>query len=390
MSIIWVFYWRTIDGFPRTAIVITQTAGHAVRRVGVAMVLLFASRTSNAQSPERDAGSHGLVRWGNNTTITVYLPPDPDAGALPGRRAKLIAGMKLWFDDPTLKNRNIKLAVTDVASAVNVPNVVSVKWSPAGTVKDADGNKHQGEGGPAYDPNVKDASGNHTPTAGEMEIDRGVTNLKEAFNLGAHEMGHVLGVGHGKSNLDVMYPTIRTDDELPLSDHTGVGDIAELQATYLANNNDTKIDVVASVTTTGPLFRYTYTTTWLSGGPMAVFQIETHGAGIFDIAPADGWMVDNFLPPDDWLDLRTGVGTGVFLGFVHQRDEFNLDDDNRVLTFAFSSLRAPGRVQAFLNGAFDTVGPTVVPEPSVLRLLLFAVGLCAVVAIRRMNSATTD
>ncbi len=66
-----------------------------------------------------------------------------------------------------------------------------------------------------------------------------VKNLKEAFNLGAHEMGHVLGVGRAKSNLDVMYPTSRTDDELPLSDHTSVGDIAELQATYAANSNDT-------------------------------------------------------------------------------------------------------------------------------------------------------
>lgn len=352
------------------------------RNLGFAVVIIIASslRTAHAQSPERDGTSRGLIRWKNNTTITVYVPDDPDKAAQPDRRAKVIAGMKIWFDDATLKDRGIKIDVTGVKPAANVKNVVTVKWADAGSLPDG----HRGEGGPAYSPDVKDANGNHNPTGGEIDIDRGVTNLNEAFNAGAHEMGHVLGLSHGDSPIDVMFKIIRGDGELPLSDRNNngaAGDVAELKATYAANFDDTKIDVVATALAIGPVYRYTYVATWLSGGPLAVFQIGTHGASLFDITPALGWMVDDFAPPNDWLDLRTGLGTDVFLGFVHQRDEFNLDDDNRQLTFAFSSLRPPGATEAFFNGSFETLGPTIVPEQSTVQLL--AVGLLLLVGVAR-------
>lgn len=354
-----------------------------VTHLGFAAVIILASslRTAYAQSPERDGTSRGLIRWKNTTTITVYVPDDPDKAAQPGRRAKVIAGMKIWFEDATLKDRGIKIDVTGVKPAASVKNVVTVRWAAAGSLPDG----HRGEGGPAYDPAVKDANGNHNPTGGEIDIDRGVTDLKEAFNAGAHEMGHVLGLSHGDSPIDVMFKIIRGDDELSLSDRNNngaAGDVAELKATYAANFDDTKIDVVATALAIGPVYRYTYAATWLSGGPLAVFQVDTHGAALFDITPAPGWMVDDFAPPDDWLERRTGVGTDVFLGFVHQRDEFNLDDDNRQLTFAFSSLRPPGATEAFFNGSFQTIGPAIVPEPSTVRLLALGV-LCLIGAVRK-------
>lgn len=334
-----------------------------------------------AQSPDRSATNRGLIRWPNNTEITVYIPADPDAGTLPGRRAALIKGMQLWFADSVLKNRHITMKVTNVEPAAGTANVVKLKWNDAGTTTDDQGHATDGEGGPVWDDNVKDASGNHTAVGGELEIDRSVTKDTDVQNLGAHEMGHVLGLAHGDNVTDVMYSGIR-NFELPLSDREISGDVIELRATYAANSNDTQIRLTAKVTPIGNLFRYDYTATWLSGGPLAVFQIDTHGATLSDIIPATGWMIDTFRQPNDWIPSSPAVTPESFLGFVHQADDFNLSVFNPVLSFSFTANAPPGIVGAFFNGEQETIGPLVTPEPASFKLVAMGLAVAVLSASR--------
>ena len=339
--------------------------------------------SAGGQSPLRDNDKKGITRFPNNTTITIYIPPDPDNVA--GRRDALIDGMKAWFNDPTLKDRGIKVDVTGTQPANSVKNVVKVFWEATGTLP----GDERGDGGPATD-GTTDASGNSTAQGGEIRIDRGVANNDEAFNLGAHEMGHVLGLAHDPNGnpTDIMFPVIRKDAKLELSSRNNgkAGDLAELKETYAANRDDSDVQLAADVREIDSVFRYQYTATLLRGGPLAVFQIDTHGASIFDIVPATGWMLDPFDRPDDLLDLRLVVGNETFLGFVHQQDDFDLSLDNPVLTFAFSSTAPPGPAEAFLNGRFETVGPvSTTPEPRSLSMV--AIGLVALGIMRRARKS---
>jgi hypothetical protein len=324
--------------------------------------LLLLAAPARAQTPMTSGGVKGVWHWAKGTKIKLWVPPDPDG--LAGRRDALIDGIKSWVDQEPLKSLGITIDVV-TTEPTGTDGVLRVSWAAAGS-----GGDEQGGALPAV--NQKNEI-----TFARIDIDRSI-DTDFAYNLGQHEMGHALGLKDSKTKGDVMYGAgIKPSGKATFTKD----DLKELSAAYAAAPDLTHVQVVASVTPVGPLFRYGYTATWLDGGSLAVFQVDTHGAPITAVEPPPGWMVDDFaLPPNVTPTFVGGPRDELFVSFIHATDRSYLDERTPVLTFSFESPNAPGPAEAFLAGRFATIGPTAsVPEPK--PLVLLASGLALVAAV---------
>ena len=334
-------------------------------RFVVLLVCCFAMlATSNAAhgTPMTTGGVKGVWHWPKGTTIKLYVPPDPDAQQNPDRRQALIDGISSWVQQQPLKSQDIRINV--VTTDPGIDNAIKVEWVDPASI------------GGGKDGAAAAAPKNQNLEIGfaRIQIERDVSGKDYAYNLGQHEGGHAFGLKDSPNTADVMYEKVMATGRKPFSQN----DLKELSAAYTGSPDDTLVDVITDVMSVGAEFVYRYTTNWLSGGNLAVFQIDTNGAPITDVVPASGWQVDDFSLPSDVTQIILVPQDETFLSFIHASNNVYLDAEHPTFTFEFRSVVHPGLAEAFLNGRFLTVG---VPEPPTLALL--GTGLTLVFLLRR-------
>jgi hypothetical protein len=344
----------------------------AIGRAGILAVAVSWCIQSATATPIPNPGRLGNKRWPKGSHIQIWVPDDPKAADFPGRRDALIQGLETWFTPGTQPGRNDVagiLAGQEITASVTAteptsgPRIV-VQW-----VAPADG--QDAETTP-YPPTSNDIDSAVIQVDPNKSMDE-----EDAYKLGAHEAGHALGLDHpagGNVDSNVMNSPVPGGGPSNLD-----YDVDEFKSVYLATADTANDNVVAQVTPQPGGFLYQYTAAWVSGAPLSVFQVETNGAPVFDIEAPQGWMVDNRPVPADVL-LDTEGNLVPFVGFVHADEQHYLDQANPILTFQFRSTGAPGPTQGFLNGSFETTGPTV-PEPAPVGLV--AIGCVLAVFARR-------
>jgi hypothetical protein len=351
----------------------------------VALLITATAGTSYGQTPLPNPGRTGVLSWPKDTGITIWVPPDPRAADFPERRDALIEGIRSWFTPGSnasqtavaqlLAERGITATVASAAPPPGTPNI-SVDWTaPTGTTA-----------GKLADTSPSPKPGTDDIASATIHVDPAQsTDPGDAYKLGAHETGHALGLDHPGTGAD---PNDIMNDPIPNIGPSFVFfNLTELRSVYLATRDDTHVEVIASATAAGERYVYQYSATWLSGGPLADFEINTNGAAVFDIGAPTGWMVDSRALPSDVL-LAPGDPPETFLDFVHAREGLYLDAAHPLATFQFTSLAAPGPTQGFLNGTFETIGPAA-PIPELPPIWLIALGCFALMArnVRRSRSA---
>lgn len=309
----------------------------------------------------------GVVRWQDNTTITVYIPADPQGQ---GRDVSLGAGILKWNDVQTLKDRGIKFKIESGTPPANAQNAVTVLWEAPANGTDLGETDTKGSVG---------KSGN-TLTGATLRISPDQTQVTKnmATNLGLHEGGHILGLIDDNTAGAAMNPEFSATDTLTIKS----ADTKEVDAVYSANKAGAQASVVPSVTQVGSLFTYAYDVTWLNGGPLEVFQVDTNGAPLLSVSSL--WPLDTFPQSTDNIFtgiLDPGFSAPSFISFVGP-DTLALDASNPQIDFSFTTDRAPSSGQYFLNGLDFTQTPSAIPEPQNGVMLL--TGIMSLVAVRRL------
>lgn len=339
----------------------------------VVVTVIMAIVGTATATPLRDPGNQGVIRWPNNTVIHVYIPDDPDGL---NRHVDLANGIREWNNRATLQNRGITIQTHRGAPPPGATNAVTVEWV-TGTV-----DTNLGQGGPSYT-----TDGGNTADDGRIRVSRDTAQVTNqmARNLGIHETGHVLGLDDVATAGAAMNPNFTRNDVLNI----GAADDRELGAVYAANVNNTQAQIMPQITQEFDYFRYAYALDWISGQELALFQVSTSGAQLFDFVVPSGWEVgkpmgnDVILVQDNlYLDVGSiyGYKTGdPFVSFVLADDHSYLGPNYPHLEFGFSSFAPSGGAKAFLNGSSDTLGP--VPEPSTL--LLLGSGLAGIIGFGR-------
>lgn len=324
--------------------------------------LLATAANANPTVPD---GLKGVFRWPDNIVIDVYIPPDPEGL---GRDKDLGAGIGNW-NGPGLAGKGITINVNYGTAPAGAQNAVNVSWND-GKVTNSDGSKTDASGGPD---GAK--SGDNVKTkSGEIKINKDPKlKAEDVKRLGAHEMGHVLGLDHSDNEDDLMNPE-------PGTDKPQANDLKQLGAVFNANLASTDVKFTPLVTPLGNLFKYQYTAEWISGGELALFEVDIGTATLSSVVAPTGWSFGNPGLPADWLS-STLPGQERFAIFRLDDETSYLGPSNPILTFEFVADHSPKLGSAFLNGGFKTLAP--VPEPGAWTLLILGFGALGVTLRRR-------
>jgi len=304
-------------------------------------------------TPLHFPGTEGPTQFPDGTTITVYIPVDPNGL---GRDADLAAGMLSWNNERPLLTHNIKIQVKPgQAPVAGAANTVQVNWvAPVGGTELGQANVEGNAG-----------DNGNTTTGGTISIDPNAANVNknEAKNLGIHEMGHMLGLSDSPNSKTAMDPDFNKSQTVKITDE----DTLELFSTFAASNAPSSDHASTTVKFSGGLYEYDYTLDWTAGDALALFQVGTNGALLEDITAPSGWSVDPSIGDDVTTTMTGGHAAGQFLSFVLTDESSYLGPDHPELNFSFKTTAPPGEVSSFLNGHITTVGP--VPEPGTLVLV---------------------
>jgi hypothetical protein len=326
----------------------------------VVLAVFFLHSTSALSTPLHDPKNKGVIAWPDNTTITVYVPADPDGL---GRDKGVKDGVESWNNDPVLKGKGIKIETMTGTPPAGAKNAVGVQWV-SGTIGP---DQRFGEGGPSYS-----TKGANTSTGGTIKVSRDTTQVtpEMAKNLGIHEMGHVLGMDDTNKLGAAMNPDFSKDSILTVT----ATDSAELKAVYTANGNDTKSDFHSFVSPGIGGYEYRYTLSWLDGGHLGLFQVDGGDSAVLNAFAPTGWEIDPGVGSDVLLDSDP-KGIERLITYRVADELSYLSSVNLELSFGFTSDAPPGPGEVFANGRITALTP--VPEPTTNVLLLSGLALAA-------------